>query len=42
MEYEIKSLCPELAEVFTDYMENLDFGHEIRTMKISYLNIVPL
>ncbi|HCX61074.1 GNAT family N-acetyltransferase [Sedimentibacter sp.] len=28
MGYEIKALCPELAETFTDYMENLDFGHE--------------
>lgn len=28
MEYEIKALCPELAETFADYMDNLDFGHE--------------
>lgn len=28
MEYEIKALCPELAEDFADYTENLDFGHE--------------
>ncbi|MDV4152219.1 GNAT family N-acetyltransferase [Clostridium sp. AL.422] len=27
MEYEIKPLTPELHTIFTDYLENLDFGH---------------